>query len=194
MISKYVIRLIEEEDAEFIVGLRNNPKLNRHLNSTSLKVEDQIKWILEYKIREENLEEFYFIILENGFKRGLYRLYKINNVSFTIGSWLFDSCDNRNLPIMVDLKMADLGFYNLHKNVMLYDVRRGNKKVIRYHSLKSPLQYSEDELNNYYLITSSNWEIAKKNVISFFNINMKEYETLKATSGFWNSKNEYLSL
>lgn len=179
-----MIRLIEEEDANFIVGLRNNPKLNRHLNPTTSKVEDQIKWIREYKIKEENHKEFYFIILENGFKRGLYRLYKINSVSFTIGSWLFDFCDNRNLPIMVDLIMADLGFYNLHKNVLLLDIRKDNKKVIRYHSLKSPLQYYEDELNNYYLITSGKWEVAKENVISFFNINMKDYEALKATPGF----------
>ena len=167
MIISYKIRLIEEEDADFIVGLRNNPKLNRHLNSTSSKVEDQINWIREYKIREKNQKELYFIIFENGFKRGLYRLYKINSVSFTIGSWLFDTCNNKNLPIMVDLILGDLGFYNLQKNVMLYDVRKGNKKVIRYHSLKSPLQYSEDELTNYYIITYDKWDKAKEHVISF---------------------------
>lgn len=180
----YLIRLIEEEDAEFIVGLRNNPKLNRHLNSTSLKVEDQITWIREYKIREKKQEEFYFIILENSVKKGLYRIYKINAVSFTIGSWLFDSCNNKNLPIMVDLIMSDIGFYKLQKKVMLYDVRKGNKKVIQYHSLKSPFQYSEDELNNYYHITSDKWETARDNVISFFNINLNDYELLKASFRF----------
>ena len=30
----YKIRLIEETDADFIVKLRNNPKLNRYLNPT----------------------------------------------------------------------------------------------------------------------------------------------------------------
>ncbi|NWJ51741.1 MAG: GNAT family N-acetyltransferase [Bacteroidetes bacterium] len=181
---KYLIRLIEEEDADFIITLRNNPKLNRHLNFTSSKVEDQIKWIKEYKLKEKNKEEFYFTILENGFKKGLYRLYKINKVSFTIGSWIFDTCDNKNLPIMVDLIMADLGFYGLHKNILLFDIRKDNKKVIHYHSLKSPLQYFEDHLNNYYLIKSDNWEISKKNVVSFFNINMADYEILKTTFKF----------
>ncbi len=176
-----MIRLVEEEDADFIISLRNNSKLNRHLNPTSSKVEDQIKWIKEYKIKEKNLEELYFLVLENGIKKGLSRLYKINNVSFTIGSWLFDFCDNSNLPIMVDLLMTDLGFYILKKNVLLFDVRKANKKVLRYHSLKSPLQYYEDELNNYYLITSDKWEVAKKNVISFFNIDINDYEELKTT-------------
>lgn len=178
------IRLIEEEDADFIVRLRNNPKSNRFLNPTSSRTEDQINWIKNYKIKEKKQEELYFIVFENGIKKGLYRLYKINKVSFTIGSWLFDICDNSNLPIMVDLIISDIGFYYLRKNVLLFDVRKDNKKVIRYHALKNPLHYFEDELDNYYLITSSKWEVAKENVISFFNINKIDYETLKAISGF----------
>lgn len=181
---KYSIRLIEEVDADFIVSLRNNPKLNRYLNTTSSNIEEQIKWIKNYKIKEKKQEELYFIIFENGIKKGLYRLYKINNVSFTIGSWLFETCDNSILPIMVDLLISDFGFYYLKKNVLLFDVRKDNKKVIRYHSLKTPLQYYEDELDNYYLITFDNWEKAKENVISYFNIDMNDYETLKTTSGF----------
>lgn len=178
------IRLIEEADAKFILSLRNNPKLNRFLNPTSSSIDDQINWIKNYKIKEKKQEELYFIIFENGIRKGLYRLYKINSISFTIGSWLFDSCDNTNLPIMIDLIMADIGFFNLGKKILLFDVRKDNKKVIRYHSLKTPLQYSEDDLNNYYLITSDNWERARAQVFSFFNINMNDYENIKAASGF----------
>jgi hypothetical protein len=33
----HMIRLVEEEDASFIVGLRNNPKLNRYLSQIICK-------------------------------------------------------------------------------------------------------------------------------------------------------------
>jgi len=46
------IKLIEEEDADFIVKLRNNPKLNRYLNPTSSNVVDQIKWIKITKLKK----------------------------------------------------------------------------------------------------------------------------------------------
>lgn len=135
----YKIRLVEEEDADFIVGLRNNSKLNRHLSSTSARVEDQVKWIKDYKLKEKKKEEFYFIVFENGLRRGLYRIYKINCVSFIIGSWLFDSCENKVLPILTDLLMADIGYYELNKPILLLDVRKDNRKVIQYHALKHPL-------------------------------------------------------
>jgi hypothetical protein len=66
---------------------------------------------------------------------------------------------------------------------LLFDVRKDNKNVIRYHLLKSPLNYSEDEKNNYYLILKEKWENAKKHVLSFFSITTEEYEAVKAESG-----------
>lgn len=180
----YKIRLIEETDADFIVKLRNNPKLNRYLNPTSSNIEDQIRWIKDYKIKEKKQEEFYFIILENGYKKGLYRLYKISSISFTIGSWLFDVCENKHLPIITDLLMADMGFYKLNKEVLLFDVRKENKKVLHYHALKKPLFYSEDESNNYYLLTKKQWEESKNNVLSFFGIDAIIYKKIKALYEF----------
>ena len=134
------IRLVEEYDASFIVDLRNNSKLNRYLNSTSANIEDQIQWIRKYKINEQLKKEFYFVIQENGIKRGLYRIYKINNVSFTVGSWLFDSCENNELPILTDLVIGDFGFYELNKSIMLFDVRKKNIKVIKLYDVNFHLR------------------------------------------------------
>ena len=175
----FMIRLVEEEDASFIVGLRNNPKLNRYLSQTSASVDNQINWIRNYKIKEKNNEEFYFIVFENGLRKGLYRLYHINSASFTIGSWLFDSCENKNLPILTDLLMGDIGIYGLNKPVLLFDVRKDNRKVIRYHALKNPLFYTEDELNYWYLLKENEWEASKINVMSFFGINPEIYKEFK---------------
>jgi len=182
----YMIRLVEEEDASFIVGLRNNPKLNRYLSQTSASVDNQINWIRNYKIKEQNNEEFYFIVFENGLRKGLYRLYHINSASFTIGSWLFDSCENKNLPILTDLLMGDIGIYGLNKPVLLFDVRKDNRKVIRYHALKNPLLYTVDELNYWYLLRVEEWETSKTNVMSYFGINPEIYKEFK---GLYNVSN-----
>ncbi|HEY5592757.1 MAG TPA: GNAT family N-acetyltransferase [Paludibacter sp.] len=178
----FKIRLIEEEDADFILKLRNNPKLNRYLSPTSISVDDQIKWIINYKKKEKNEKEFYYVIFENGTKKGLYRLYNINNVSFTIGSWLFDVCEDKQLPVITDLLMADIGYYELNKKVLLFDVRKENKKVIQYHALKNPLIYSDDELNNYYLLTKEHWDESKQNVLSFFGISQLMFESFKTNA------------
>lgn len=174
------IRLVEEKDAPFIVELRRNPKLNRFLSPTSPNVTDQEQWINGYKQRESEKKEFYFLISENGENRGLYRIYNINNFSFTIGSWLFTKCDQVNLPILSDLVLSDFGFNLLKLPVLLYDVRKENRKVIHYHLLKNPLIYNEDELNFYYLLQNKDWENSRNSVLSFFHLPEAEFNSLKS--------------
>ncbi len=174
----YIVRFVEETDAEFIVELRNDPKLNRHLSQTSASVEDQRNWIKSYKVKEHDLKELYFIILENDIRKGLYRLYKINDISFTIGSWLFKDCENKQLPILTDLYFCEYGFTVLNKPILLFDVRKQNRKVIQYHSLKFPLQYTECDLDNFYLLQKDKWEKSKDSVLSFFGIDKNKYQLL----------------
>ena len=164
----YNIRPVETSDAEFILGLRTNPKLNRFLSSTSGSREDQVKWIEQYKVKEKKGEEFYYLVEEDGVKRGLFRLYNINSVSFTVGSWLFTSCENKNLPILSYLLMCDIGFYDVNLPVLLFDVRKKNRKVLQFTSLKNPLFYTEDKLNKFFLVLKENWEKSKKNVLDFY--------------------------
>jgi hypothetical protein len=175
----YTIRLINYEDADFILSLRNNPKYNRFLNPTSQSLEDQLAWIKEYKLREAAEKEFYYLIYENGHKRGLYRLYKINNVSFTLGSWIFLKCDNNLLPVYTDILLSELGFEVLNKTILLFDIRKENRKVVHYHLLKQPLLYSEDDLNNYYLIQFHQWGKARNNIFAYFGIHDEDYFSFK---------------
>lgn len=186
MQMKYMIRFVEEEDASFIVKLRNNPSLSRYLNSTSVNIDDQVNWIRNYKIKEKNNKEYYFIIFENGIRKGLYRLYNINNVSITIGSWLFDSCEYKYLPILTDLLMWDIVFYGLNKPVILFETHKGNRSVIQYINLKKSFLYNEDELQFWYLLKSSDWEASKMNVMTFFGISPTLYQEFKE---FYNSNN-----
>jgi hypothetical protein len=173
------IRLVETEDAPFIVELRNDPRLGRYLSKTSSSITEQEKWIIDYKEREALKEEFYFLISENGIKRGLYRLYNINKYSFTIGSWLFAKCEILNLPIFIDIIISDFGFDVLNIPILLFDVRKENKKVIHYHLLKRPLIYYEDNLNLYCLLKREKWEDTKGRVAHFFNISNNELNTMR---------------
>lgn len=182
------IRFVEPDDASFIIELRNNPKLNRFLSPTSSEIVDQVKWIKDYKNREAEQKEFYFIVSENGIKRGLYRLYHINKFSFTIGSWLFTKCEQPNLPILTDLIVSDFGFNFLKLPILLYDVRKENRKVIQYHLLKEPLIYNEDELNYFYLLQHKNWAKAKDNVLLFFSIPETEFNSYRLNLNYYISK------
>jgi hypothetical protein len=163
-------RLVLEQDAEFILQLRTNIRLNKYLNHTENNIELQKKWINDYRLRESNGLEYYYIFFEDSEPRGTYRIYNINNYSFTIGSWLFDSCNEKILPIIADLEIGDIGFYSLKKDIMIFDVRKNNKKVIRYHQLKEATIYNEDDDNIYFIIKKEDWELCKKNVKQLFRI------------------------
>ena len=54
------LRLVNIEDAEFIVNLRT--KKGEFLSTTSPDISKQKEWLLLYKEREKLKEEFYFII------------------------------------------------------------------------------------------------------------------------------------
>lgn len=173
------IRLVKTEDAPFIVDLRNNSRLGRYLSKISPNISEQEKWIIAYKEREALKKEFYYLISENGIKRGLYRLYNINRYSFTIGSWLFTKCEMLYLPIFIDIIISDFGFDVLGIPILLFDVRKENKKVIHYHLLKRPLIYNEDNMNLYCLLKRDKWEESKADVVKFFNISNDKLNTLR---------------
>ena len=61
--SRYGIdaRLVQVDDAEFILGLRTNEKLSRYIHATSNDIEQQKSWMRSYKERESKGEDYYFI-------------------------------------------------------------------------------------------------------------------------------------
>lgn len=176
----YSFKLVTPDDAEFIVELRNDPKLKKHLSTTSSAVEDQITWIEAYKEREKKGQEYYFVIYEKGEKKGLYRLYNVNSISFTIGSWLFKEVTYKNLPILTDVLMDDIGFQELNKNIMLFDIRKDNNRVIRYSAIKKPVLYTEDAHHYYYILQKQQWDIAKAKVLRYFRIDPQVFKEYKA--------------
>lgn len=83
------VRLVREEDAEFIVKLRNDPQKARYISITSNSVDDQIKWIRLYKEREKEGRDYYFMYSYQDKLAGVNRIYDIEENHFIHGSWVF---------------------------------------------------------------------------------------------------------
>ena len=101
------LRLVLPEDAAYIHGLRTNQSYNEHLSAVTGSVEDQHRWIIDYKEREASGSEYYFIVeRKDGVRCGLVRLYDIKGGQFNWGSWILD----HNKPRKAALESALLSF------------------------------------------------------------------------------------
>ena len=151
------VRFVVESDAEKILELRTNDKLNKHLHKTSGDLKQQIDYIRNYKQKEAQGIEYYLAFTDlNNKTLGFYRLYNIdyNKSCFTIGSWIFDPELDSNAAILADIFSKKFGFEDLSLNNCYFDVRRQNKKVMKYHKLYSPtFLYEDNEENNYFLLS-----------------------------------------
>lgn len=155
-INKYNIslRLVEEQDADFIILVRNDDKKSRFISSTNPDVEMQKNWIREYKKRESDGKEYYFIASDaNNEDFATYRIYKIKSGLPEIGSWV--SKPNYSNPLnslKLDVIIKNFVFDELGFDKLQFEVRKLNHSVVKYHQMFSPMKVSEDEQNNYYTL------------------------------------------
>ncbi|GHT61866.1 hypothetical protein AGMMS50239_13750 [Bacteroidia bacterium] len=67
--------------AEFIVALRTDPRLSRYIHETSPGIENQKEWIRNYKNREAEGVDYYFMFSVDSVRQGLARIYDITEDS-----------------------------------------------------------------------------------------------------------------
>lgn len=83
------LRPVEDDDAPFVLALRNNPKLNRYLHHTSACLANQLAWQHAYYSRPG---DYYFVIERHadGTPQGLISIYDIDAVlgSGEWGRWI----------------------------------------------------------------------------------------------------------
>jgi RimJ/RimL family protein N-acetyltransferase len=109
------VRLVNEDDAEFIVKLRTDPKLSRFIHTTDSNVDKQKEWIREYKKREANGEDYYFVFSARGERVCLFRLYSITeDGTFNLGSWVGAPNAKVNEPLAAQILGVEIAFENLH--------------------------------------------------------------------------------
>lgn len=150
--KEVTFRLVRREDAPFILSLRADPRLNEHLSSVDQDVNKQEAWIESYMRRENQGEEFYFVILRHGDPVGTIRLYDIKGDSFCWGSWIIAPGTSPSVALRSAAMIYDLGFNSLGFHFSHFDVRKGNLSVNRFHQRTGARVTSQDGENFYYLI------------------------------------------
>ncbi|MCW3106736.1 MAG: Butyryltransferase [Segetibacter sp.] len=159
--NKYglTFRTVEEEDAFFILELRNNQVLSRFLSPTNPDVEQQKEWIRCYKQREEQNEEAYFISLDDkGGRQGLNRLYNYEKDCYEIGSWLYKPGLDMSVAILGDLAARDYGFETLGFSTCKFEVRKANLSVVKYHLRFNPEKIGETDFDYYFSLSYDNYK------------------------------------
>jgi RimJ/RimL family protein N-acetyltransferase len=85
--AAFGLRPVCDADAAFIVALRGDPKLGRHLHPTPPSVPNQLAWLASYYDRED---DYYFVIerLGTGEREGLIGLYNVFGGEGEWGRWV----------------------------------------------------------------------------------------------------------
>jgi len=168
-------RLVEEKDAEFIVSLRTNPRLSKHIHSTSSDVEQQKQWIRNYKLREAQGLDYYFLFSIDNQPQGLARIYDITEDTFTQGSWIFSPDAVLGASVLGNIISSEIGFEFLDKKIEYSDARKDNN-THRYVKSFHPEIINTDAENIYYRILPEGFNQGKKKHI---NLCMKAMEVQK---------------
>ncbi|MDC6389765.1 GNAT family N-acetyltransferase [Maribacter sp. PR1] len=165
-------RLVEMEDAEFILSLRNNEKLAKHINPTSTDMEEQINWLKEYKNREKNGKDFYIINLKKDGKTrlGLNRIYNVEGDTFEFGSWLYSPEAGPNDAVLGELFTKGLAFEELGFNLCKMETKKKNTRVLWYAKSYKPKFTGEDEFNHYFESDYENFKAHREKYLKLFNV------------------------
>lgn len=156
------MRLVEENDAKFILKLRLDGRYNQFLSDVNPDLQAQINWIREYKSDEKRKKQFYFIIERlDGTPCGTVRIYDFHQDSFCWGSWILNEDKTRSAAIESAFLVYEFGFDELGFVKSHFDVRKGNERVISFHRKMGAQQTGEDELNYYFEITQEAVNIVK---------------------------------
>ncbi|MCG3713221.1 GNAT family N-acetyltransferase [Aliarcobacter butzleri] len=157
-----ILRFVEEFDAQFILDLRTKEKA-KYLSKTDNNLDNQINWIKNYKNREKDGKEFYFVIenKENE-KIGLVRAYNIEDNSATSGSWIMLDGVKTEATLEGVLLLYEFILEYLGKEKIFFDVRKDNKKVWRFHKSYGAVQIDEDELDYFFEFSKDSFKLMKK--------------------------------
>lgn len=131
------VRLVNENDAEFIVALRSDPNKTKYMITLNNKTENQVKWIHEYKKREKEGLDFYFIYSNKDNKPiGLNRISHVDYIEktavsaswITIGGLLYE-------PFLMQLILSEIAFNVLGIDKLKGQIHIKNNRLIRFYKL-----------------------------------------------------------
>lgn len=164
------LRTAEIDDSEFILELRTQTEKTKYLSQVDNDLAKQQAWLKSYKQKEQNGEEYYFIIESKlGEKLGLVRVYDLQPDSFCWGSWLIKENAPKTTAIESALLIYEFGFGQLDYKKAHFDVRKGNERVIAFHQRFGTQVVKEDELNYYFNYTIEDYLKIKQKYRRYLN-------------------------
>lgn len=171
-LNKYglYLRLVDESDADYILKLRTNPKLGKFLNTTKHDIYEQAKWIQDYKKREYIGTDYYFVYFYNNQRIGLNRIYNINGLTATTGSWICSPGLPIELPLLTVVIIREIFFEILGLEIDYMATRKDNKKVIKMHHLLGAKKTGENEIDVFHSLTKQDFKKNKQKFLSYINI------------------------
>lgn len=163
------LRLVQPEDADFIVSLRSDPTKNAHLSPSSPDGAAQRTWLVEYKSREAAGSEYYFVIedIETGASCGVVRIYNINGSTFTWGSWIVADGARKTTAIESALLVYVLAFDHLGMALCEFDVRLGNAKALAFHDRFGAIRTHATDLDQFFIYPKSLWLAQREKFAKF---------------------------
>ncbi|MFA6635870.1 MAG: GNAT family N-acetyltransferase [Candidatus Omnitrophota bacterium] len=156
------LRLVDTDDANYILELRTTHHATKYLSTTENDVKKQVQWIADYKIREQNKKEYYYIIeSKKCHKYGALRVYDLLENSFCWGSWIVEPDSPPYVAIESVLLVYEFGFNILGFPKCHFDVRNENKKVLEFHLRFGAQVVGKDDLNTYFNLNKNTFEKTK---------------------------------
>ena len=130
------VRLVNESDAEFIAALRSDPERTKFMLTLDADTEKQKKWINEYKKRERNGVDYYFIYFNSKNNPiGVNRISQINFDELTckVSGWIKRKGKKTDAAAMF-LIQKDILFFTLGMQSFYSDMNILNKSVLKYYN------------------------------------------------------------
>lgn len=152
------VRLVNEEDSQFIVTLRTDSQRGQYISATDTSIEKQCEWIRDYKKREQQGTDYYFMFESpKGERLGVSRIYEIKEETFQTGSWVFKKDAPFGAAILGDIICHEIAFELFPDSVNLHDIKKANTPVNKYAANFGPTFIFETEKTRYYINTRENY-------------------------------------
>lgn len=162
------LRIVQIEDAEFLLSLRVDPNKNCYISTVDNNLKKQQQWLQNYKEREQNKLEYYFVIEDkNGEPFGCVRLYDFIGDSFCWGSWILKGGCPSYMAVESALQVYEFAFYLLNFKNCHFDVRKENTSVVTFHERLGANTTHSDDLNYYFKYSKDNYEAIKSRYLRF---------------------------
>ena len=162
------VRLCRESDAAFILSIRTDAHHTRFIHQTENNLNKQIEWIKKYKERESEGREYYFIYTKDDIPFGMSRVYNIFEYYGTSGSWLCQPNNDPKDSLATYLLMHDVMFGDMGLDLLVFDVRKDNKKVWRMHESFGALRIGESDIDFYFSMFKNTYFQKRERYIEFF--------------------------